>query len=76
MNSNVQGPGFVDRKDINECIEFPGMCADGRCKNTIGGFNCRCNQGYALDENGIKCVGEPTLTFSSYILLQSGETAV
>ncbi|XP_054288254.1 fibrillin-2-like [Macrosteles quadrilineatus] len=51
-----KGYGFVDRKDINECTEFPGMCTNGRCKNTIGGFNCRCNQGYALDENGIKCI--------------------
>ncbi|XP_073977329.1 fibrillin-2-like isoform X3 [Rhodnius prolixus] len=51
-----KGLGFVDRKDINECVEFPGMCSNGRCKNTMGGFNCRCNQGYALEENGIKCI--------------------
>nr|XP_024214767.1 fibrillin-2 [Halyomorpha halys] len=51
-----KGPGMIDRKDINECIEFPGMCANGRCRNMVGGFSCRCNQGYTLDENGIKCV--------------------
>ncbi|XP_066993764.2 fibrillin-2 [Anabrus simplex] len=50
-----KGPGFLDRKDINEC-EFPGMCQNGRCKNSVGSFSCRCNQGYALDEHGIKCV--------------------
>ncbi|PSN36905.1 Fibrillin-1 [Blattella germanica] len=32
------------------------MCSNGRCKNTVGGFNCKCNQGYVLDENGVKCV--------------------
>nr|XP_018912347.1 PREDICTED: fibrillin-2-like [Bemisia tabaci]XP_018912348.1 PREDICTED: fibrillin-2-like [Bemisia tabaci] len=51
-----KGPGFLDRKDINECVEFPGICANGRCKNTVGGFTCRCNQGFTLDENGIKCL--------------------
>ncbi|XP_069699509.1 fibrillin-2-like isoform X2 [Periplaneta americana] len=51
-----KGSGFIDRKDINECTEFPGMCLNGRCKNTVGGFSCKCNQGYALDENGIKCI--------------------
>lgn len=51
-----KGQGFMERKDINECTEFPGMCSSGRCKNTIGGFNCRCNQGYTLDENGIRCI--------------------
>ncbi|RZF38291.1 hypothetical protein LSTR_LSTR007889 [Laodelphax striatellus] len=50
-----KGPGFLDRKDINECTEFPSMCSNGRCRNSIGGFSCNCNQGYALDENGIKC---------------------
>lgn len=57
-NIFLQGPGFVDRKDINECTEFPGMCDNGRCRNTVGAFNCRCNQGYTLDENGIKCAGK------------------
>ncbi|XP_025412034.1 fibrillin-2-like isoform X2 [Sipha flava] len=51
-----KGPGFIDRKDINECIEFPGICSNGRCKNTMGGFTCKCSQGYALDESGIRCV--------------------
>lgn len=52
-----RGTGFLDRKDINECTEFPGMCQNGRCRNSIGSFSCHCNQGYALDENGIKCIG-------------------
>ncbi|XP_050520393.1 fibrillin-2-like isoform X2 [Daktulosphaira vitifoliae] len=51
-----KGPGFFDRKDINECIEFPGICSNGRCKNTMGGFTCKCSQGYALDDTGIRCI--------------------
>ena len=52
-----KGFGFVNRKDINECTEYPDMCENGRCRNSIGSFSCRCNQGYALDEDGVKCVG-------------------
>lgn len=59
----LKGNGFIDRKDIDECTEFPGMCSDGRCKNTVGGFSCKCNQGY-----GIKCIGE--LTFSMDLEIQ------
>lgn len=52
-----RGDGFTERQDINECVEFPGMCLNGRCKNTIGSYSCKCNQGFALDEHGIKCNG-------------------
>lgn len=45
-----------------------GVPRNGRCKNTVGGFSCKCNQGYALDENGIKCIGE--LTFSMDLEIQ------
>ncbi|GJQ88324.1 hypothetical protein Trydic_g3801 [Trypoxylus dichotomus] len=51
-----RGQGFIERIDINECTEFPGMCLNGRCKNTVGGFSCRCNKGYDYDENRIKCI--------------------
>lgn len=51
------GLGTINRKDINECIEFPGLCQNGRCKNTLGGYDCKCNKGYALDENRITCIG-------------------
>ena len=51
-----KGYGFVDNVDVNECLAFPDMCQNGRCKNTLGGYDCRCNQGYALDEHGITCL--------------------
>lgn len=53
-----KGPGFIERKDINECTMFPGMCENGRCKNSMGSYSCRCNQGFAIDEDNIKCVGK------------------
>ncbi|XP_065169457.1 fibrillin-2-like [Atheta coriaria] len=51
-----RGSGFIERKDINECTEFPGMCQNGRCKNTVGTYSCKCNKGYDYDDNRIKCI--------------------
>lgn len=43
--------------DINECAMFPGLCVNGRCKNTIGSFECECNPGFAKDSFGTNCTG-------------------
>ncbi|XP_050679493.1 fibrillin-1-like isoform X1 [Leptidea sinapis] len=32
--------------DIDECAAMPGLCAPGRCVNTIGSFRCVCSPGY------------------------------
>ncbi|KFZ47802.1 Fibrillin-2, partial [Antrostomus carolinensis] len=60
-----RGPGFSNRgdiltgrpfyKDINECKVFPGMCMNGKCRNTIGSFKCRCNSGFTLDMEERNC---------------------
>ncbi|XP_074851141.1 fibrillin-2 [Carettochelys insculpta] len=60
-----RGPGFSNRgdvltgrpfyKDINECKAFPGMCMNGKCRNTVGSFKCRCNSGFALDMEERNC---------------------
>ena len=42
--------------DINECDVMNGGC-DHDCSNTYGSFNCSCNQGYLLLEDGLKCQG-------------------
>ena len=31
-----KGYGFVNNVDVNECLAFPDMCQNGRCKNTLG----------------------------------------
>ncbi|NXU61114.1 FBN2 protein, partial [Horornis vulcanius] len=60
-----RGPGFSNRgdiltgrpfyKDINECKVFPNMCVNGKCRNTIGSFKCRCNSGFTLDMEERNC---------------------
>ncbi|KFM57240.1 Fibrillin-1, partial [Stegodyphus mimosarum] len=40
-------PGFLT--DINECVQFPSICQNGRCRNTVGSFTCNCNSGFATD---------------------------
>ena len=42
------------QSDVNECVMFPDICSNGRCKNTLGSFECICDSGFALDETGFK----------------------
>lgn len=51
--------------DINECKVFPGMCMNGKCRNTIGSFKCRCNSGFALDMEERNCTGKSCI-FSGF----------
>ena len=48
--------------DINECITGTYVCEDGNsdCNNTIGGYECVCNDGYEAI-NG-SCIGIATNT--------------
>ena len=35
---------LLSQVDVNECLAFPDVCTNGRCKNSMGSFSCRCNQ--------------------------------
>ncbi|MED6293559.1 Fibrillin-2, partial [Characodon lateralis] len=60
-----RGRGFANRgdiltgrsfyKDVNECKVFSGLCTYGTCRNTIGSFKCRCNNGFALTAEERNC---------------------
>ncbi|XP_054439323.1 fibrillin-3 [Pteronotus mesoamericanus] len=43
-------------EDVNECEAFPGVCPNGRCRNTAGSFHCECPEGLTLDTTGRLCV--------------------
>ncbi|XP_005746909.1 fibrillin-1 isoform X1 [Pundamilia nyererei] len=49
----INGRPFL--KDINECRMISTLCSNGRCRNTIGSFRCRCDNGYALDSDERNC---------------------
>ena len=44
--------------DVDECLTVPGVCQNGRCYNTQGGYRCDCNPGYETSEDGKACFGE------------------
>uniref|UniRef100_A0AAY4CEM9 Fibrillin-1 n=1 Tax=Denticeps clupeoides TaxID=299321 RepID=A0AAY4CEM9_9TELE len=60
-----RGPGFSHRgdfingkpflKDINECKMIHSLCTNGRCRNTVGSFRCKCDNGFALDSDERNC---------------------
>ncbi|KAG2471441.1 FBN1 protein, partial [Polypterus senegalus] len=59
-----RGPGFSTKddfggkpvlKDINECKMIPNLCTNGKCRNTIGSFKCKCDGGFALDAEERNC---------------------
>ncbi|KAK2894364.1 hypothetical protein Q8A67_011593 [Cirrhinus molitorella] len=49
----INGKPFL--KDINECKMIHSLCTNGRCRNTIGSFRCRCDNGFALDFDERNC---------------------
>lgn len=42
--------------DIDEC-EDERLCANGRCVNTEGSFQCQCYPGYQRTQEGSHCEG-------------------
>ena len=64
--------GMFDRKssniiffhlDVNECVLGTDMCNENAtCENTIGSYNCSCNDGFAGD--GFNCTGEMLQTLT------------
>lgn len=44
------------RADINECEDFR-LCANGRCINTEGSFQCQCYSGFQRTQEGSHCEG-------------------
>ena len=45
-----------DHADINQCAESNGGCAQ-QCTNLVPGFECSCNPGYQLGQDGASCSG-------------------
>ena len=52
--------------DINECEDSNGGC-EQLCVNFDGTFTCDCENGYALDEDGVSCIGN--FSFLGVVLL-------
>lgn len=40
--------------DVDECVTTPDVC-DHSCMNSVGSYECSCNQGYILESDGHSC---------------------
>ncbi|RUS90503.1 hypothetical protein EGW08_001771 [Elysia chlorotica] len=47
--------GLKELMNINECQKFPGLCVNGRCKDTQDRFECECDPGFAPNSLGTNC---------------------
>ena len=56
--------------EINECASSSSPC-EHSCTNTDGSFQCSCNNGYLLDDDGRSCDGTYVHVFGNgkYVLL-------
>lgn len=43
---------YIKFTDIDECTQFPNKCGNGECINTLGSFQCRCEEGYSVKPDG------------------------
>ena len=43
---------FVFTSDIDECVKKTDNCSQN-CNNTIGSYQCYCNDGYTLDSDDL-----------------------
>lgn len=41
--------------DIDECKKSGKLCRNGQCINTIGSYECKCNDGFVLSNTKTKC---------------------
>ncbi|XP_059160482.1 uncharacterized protein LOC131944017 [Physella acuta] len=50
-------------KDVDECLQNTNICpSNTHCNNTIGGFDCPCNDGYLNSNNTCEDIDECALT--------------
>ena len=52
-------------RQMNECELFPGLCVNGRCRDTQDGFECDCDPGFAPNSLGTNCTGNLSRDFLS-----------
>ena len=74
---------MITNTDVNECLTNNGGCVDG-CTNTVGSFECYCDNGYEFEpllegstpdptNAGRSCIGKSVphpMPFSFYFINQ------
>ena len=50
----------IHSPDTDECTTVPNICSQ-ECNNTIGSYNCSCEEGYVLESDGYNCTGKHSM---------------
>uniref|UniRef100_A0A3P9AJ59 Fibrillin 2b n=1 Tax=Esox lucius TaxID=8010 RepID=A0A3P9AJ59_ESOLU len=67
----VRPPSHIN---IDECSALPNICQFGTCKNTPGSFQCICQSGFVLSDNGRRCFD--TRSSFCFTRFESGKCSV
>ena len=51
--------------DVGECLMGIHNCSQG-CIERMGGFECECDDGYNLEDNGVSCEGINSVICNNY----------
>lgn len=58
---------IIKLTDVDECVMQPQICGFGECYNTIGSFNCRCEEGYSVKPaEGPACTDDDECRLNAY----------
>ncbi|KAJ8304383.1 hypothetical protein KUTeg_017966 [Tegillarca granosa] len=51
-----RGGQCENTEDINECSDSSSLCTNGICENFVGGYHCRCFEGYKPNQFHTSCI--------------------
>lgn len=58
---------FFTITDVDECKQNPSICGNGECINTLGSFQCRCEDGYSVKpDEGPSCSDDDECYLGTY----------
>lgn len=58
---------FYFHLDVNECEDVHACKVNETCINLVGGYRCKCRDGYVVSADNTSCIGKHFLAVISFI---------